>query len=246
MELLLQLPVLIVNMDRCEQRLETTMRRVKEAGFTDVTRFRAVDGQLADELASAWLIHGSPEFDQNNTDFNKYKGEQGCLVTHLNIWKHIIDYKMERVIVFEDDVFFHKDWCALAPEFFKATPQDYDILYMGSQMELASNADVCVVPVYCTHAYVISQSGARKLYDHVTNTPGGMCAIDTIIINTMFKVCTRGMPSPFKWYVWNATRFRDDRALVNTEWAKRNHGLVFQDFAFGTFVKPRPGMAQPV
>jgi GR25 family glycosyltransferase involved in LPS biosynthesis len=143
--------------------------------------------------------------------------------------------EIDKAVVFEDDVFFHKDWKQLAPLYMSATPQDYDILYLGSQMEMRCDAKICRVPVYCTHAYIITREGARKLYDTITKGfPRGMSAIDSLLIETMYK-----LPHTFNWLVWNGMMYHDARAVAHPEWAKRNCGLVFQDPAFGTDVKPR-------
>lgn len=235
------LPVFVVNMDRCPDRLSTTMKRVIGAGFRNVKRFRAVDAADEESLLEAWKQHGNPKFDPERVEFVKYKGEQGCAVTHLNLWKHIIINNIEKAVVFEDDVFFHKDWDELAPEYWTASPQNFDILYLGSQIELRIHGDICQVPVYCTHAYVITKDGAQKLYNHLLSKkafPKGICAIDSCLIETMWKTVHGQKPS-FTWYVWNGLQYPDPKASEDKEWAKRNSGLVFQDPAWGTFVKPR-------
>jgi GR25 family glycosyltransferase involved in LPS biosynthesis len=235
-EQMLQLPIFLVNMDKCTDRLEISQKRIAEAGFTTVHRWKAVDAR-EDNLAEAWARHGSPKFNPTDTEFVTYPGKQGCMLSHLNIWKHIIDQEIPMAIVFEDDVEFHQGWSSLAPAYWAATPKNFDILYIGSQMEMYTNANIARVSVFCTHAYIITLEGARKLYSLLLHDPRGVSTIDCMLIDHMNRAMM-GNPTPFEWYVWNARMFADPRASLSKDWAKRNHGLVFQDVELGTFVRP--------
>ena len=240
---LLDLPVFVVNLDRCPERLAATTKNIKDAGFKNVNRFRAVDGRNENELVEGWEAHGNPSFDAARVEFVKYKGEQGCALSHLNLWSHIIAEQIPMAVVFEDDVYFHKDWDTLSKRFWASTPpahEAWDILFMGNQMELKAYGDILRVPVYTTHAYVITLMGARRLYDHYLNFPRGVCAIDCVMIETMWKTFQDQTPSAFTWLVWCGQNFPDPRAVgCNPNWAKRNTGLIFQDPIFGTDVRPR-------
>lgn len=212
------------------------------AGFKDIRRFRAVDGAVDQELIEGWAAHGNPPFDPARTEFVTYKGEQGCALSHLNLWKHIINNEIEMSVVFEDDVYFHKDWSTLSSRFWKSTPPppEWDILFIGNQMELSAPGDILRVPTYCTHAYCITLAGARRLYNLYLTYPGGVCAIDCVMIETMWRTFQDLTPYAFKWLVWCGQNYPDPRAIgCDPNWAKRNTGLVFQDPIFGTFVRPR-------
>lgn len=233
---MLDTPIFLVNMDKCKDRLDLSLKRIAEAGFTRVQRWKAVDAR-EDNLEEAWARHGSPKFNPSDTEFVSYPGKQGCMLSHLDIWKHIIEQQIPMAIVFEDDVEFHQAWASLAPAYWKATPKAFDIMYLGSQMEMQTNANICRVPVFCTHAYMITMDGARRLYSLLLNDPRGVSTIDCMIIDHM-NAAMMGFAAPFEWYVWNARMFADPRASLSRDWAKRNHGLVFQDVELGTYVRP--------
>lgn len=221
------IPCFVINMDRCADRLEQSMTRVHNAGFRNVTRWRAIDAKV-DDLSTAWSIHCS-----KNRTFTQYPGEQGCALSHLNLWKHIIEHQIPKAVVFEDDVLFHSDWDTLAPQYFAETPNDWDILYLGSQIDGEHQARVIQTRVYCTHAYMVTLQGAKKLYDFVLNATQ-MCVIDCILRDGMLMETP-----PFVWYVWNGMMYPDSRRGTNPHWVIRNTGLVYQDDSAGTFVKPR-------
>jgi GR25 family glycosyltransferase involved in LPS biosynthesis len=231
------LPCFVVNMDRCRERWEVSERRIRGAGFRNVQRFRGTDA-VEDDLPAAWAEHGSPKFDPSDEEFVTYPGKQGCMLSHLNLWKHLIDTNTPRAIVFEDDVQFHKDWDSIAPRYLATTPEEYDILYMGSQLDYWIDAHIIQTPVFCTHAYVITLEGARRLYDLLVREPRGVRTIDCMLIDHMKQRIFRMVPCPFVWYVWNGLKFPDPKAISDPDWAKRNTGLVFQDASLGTYVRP--------
>lgn len=234
---ILQAPCFVINMDRCKERWDASFQRIQEAGFQNIHRFRAVDAKH-DSLSDAWHIHGSPTFDKNDEEFVSFPGKQGCMLSHLHLWKKIIDENIPVAVVFEDDVCFHGQWGSLAPRYYSYTPKDFDILYVGSQIDYWIDGHIVQTPVFCTHAYIITQSGARIVYDLLLRDPNGVRTIDCMLIDHMKACVFRQVQCPFQWYVWNGLKFPEREALIDRHWAKRNTGLVFQDVSLGTYVRP--------
>lgn len=227
----------VINMDRCEQRWDLAQERIRNAGFTNFQRFKAVDAKN-DSLTDAWKVHGSPKFDSKDEEFVTYPGKQGCMLSHLHLLKRMIEEKTPFATVFEDDVCFHARWHELAPRYFDSTPKDFDILYMGSQMDHWIDGHIIQTPVFCTHAFIITLNGAKKIYDLLLKDPSGVRTIDCMLIDHMKATVFRNIPCPFEWYVWNGLKFPDQQAMNDPHWAKRNTGLVFQDVYLGTDVRP--------
>jgi GR25 family glycosyltransferase involved in LPS biosynthesis len=125
-------------MDRCTERLALSESRIRNAGFKNVHRHRAVDGKNEGELQEAWARHGNPLLNMEDVEFvDTYKhGKQGCSLSHFDVWKDIVDNSIPYAIIFEDDVEFHKDFATLAPTYWLNTPKDFDVLYMGSQIDM--------------------------------------------------------------------------------------------------------------
>lgn len=236
---LIKSPAFVINLERRQDRWNHTKEALRQAGFRDVQRFRGVDGQNAEELQSAWSDTFGADAVINmsyDAEFADYKGKQGVLLSQVRLWKYIVDNQIPVASIFEDDVIFHSQWADLAPTYLGKTPPDWDILFMGSQIEFASRAHIDRGPVFCLHAYCVTLEGARKLYDFVMNartaTGGGIYTIDT-----MLKVHMHHPRPCFNWYVWNGTFFPDPKREMAGGWTKRNHGLVFQDVQFGSDVR---------
>ncbi len=233
----LQGPCWILNMDKCIDRWNVAQERVKKVGYVDIGRFRGLDAET-DDLESAWRTHGNPKFDPTDTEFTIYKGKQACALGHYAMWKRIVDEKIPFVTVFEDDVEFHQSFVSLAPQYFAHTPKDFDIMYLGSQIEAYTMDHICCAPVFCTHAYMITYEGAKKLYSYCLEHMQGTRTIDCMLIDLQKQVLMQRNGGDFKWYVWNANMFPDSARSKRRDWAKRNQGLVFQDADLGTYVRP--------
>lgn len=234
--LLLEAPAFLISLDRQPTRYASASERVSAAGYVDVRRWAAVDGKqenaLESGLAAEWAVHGSPKFDPRDTWFADlslgHTHKQGTVLSHLNLLKHIIDNAIPLANVFEDDIVFHKDFATLAPAYYGATPKDYDMLYIGHHCGYGAPYHILSVPVYCTHAYVITLAGAKILYNRMINDPVGMRAIDCQINDFMVQAYMNKVPF-LKWYVWNAEFFPDPTASKHPNSGHKDMGLVFQE-----------------
>lgn len=231
---LLSTKCFILNMDRSKDRWDIAIDRVKKAGFTNIERIRGFDKDT-DDLDSLWKSHGSPKF-RDIDGFPTNRGKQSCALGHYYIWQKIIQEKLEYAIVFEDDVMFHKDWRTLAPKFWHITP-NFDVLYMGSSFDERSKYALMKSPCYCTHAMVITNVGAKKMYDICVNDPNGTWTID-IMLRKHMELSDIEPIQKLKWYVWNGWPWMDPIAIRSQKWQDRlkNSGLVFQDETMGSFV----------
>lgn len=236
-------PVFVINLARCPDRWTTTEARLKEAGFSDIRRWEGVDaggpnGNAA--LAAAWQRHGSPPMDPSDHEFCwTYKGKQGCMLSHLDLLQHVIENRIPYFIVMEDDVLFHPEWKMIGPVYYDVTPKDYDLLYLGSQLETPSEYSIVRLPCFCTNAMAMPLAGAERVYKFLLSHPSGVRTIDCMLKDHQMNVVRGQLVAPaFEWYVWNGRLFPTKQALMSKDWTKRNTGLVFQDVQFGSEVRP--------
>jgi GR25 family glycosyltransferase involved in LPS biosynthesis len=222
----------VLNMDRCkDERWDIVRKRITDAGFVNVVRESAVDG-LECDLRAFWNNLGMGVDEKVEYAF-KTKGESGCTLSHVYLWKKIINENIPFMTVFEDDVMFHKDWKKLAKNiFWYMTDKTCDLLYLGSHGSFTPFMPlVFQQPVYCTHAYIITLEGARKLLNLFLYSKK-LEVIDNVIHNAMIAD-----PQFINWQCWNATSFDD--AARHTRYMHRNDGLVFQDAGFESNIIPQ-------
>lgn len=239
----LKLPCRVINLDRNPERWVICEERIKEVGFTNYKRVAGVDGKDSKQLEDGWKELNNPKFAEWDKEFVSYPGKQGCFLSHFKIWKEILDNKIPYMVVLEDDVLFHPKWKEIAPAYLEGTPKDFDIIYMGSQIEFNSQFHIDRGPVFCTHAMVLSYEGVKKIYDLLLNNSSGVYTIDCMLIDKMKdyfrkRSMNRSFPAPFNWYVWNGQAFYPtDLRNMPKGWTKRNGGIVFQDESFGSEVR---------
>lgn len=223
--------VFIINLDRKPERLQKSTNRIKNAGFTNINRFKAIDG-IKDDMESIWKDLGSPEFnfeDQKFIDKKNHPHHQAICLSHILIYKEIIEKSIPWSVIFEDDIVFHKDWNILAPKFFEVMPKDYDMCFIGHHCGNSFDGQVGTVPVYCLHAYGITYTAAKYLYNKFINHYNKIFTIDCMIYNLM---CANLMNDIYflKWYVWNSESFPDETAKKHQEHKNKDMGLVFQEY----------------
>jgi len=222
-------PVFLINMEKDVDRKNRSINRIAAAGYKNIQVVKGVDGRSRD-LLDAWDTHGNPKFDPVDGWFNDpvdHPHKQGTLVTHMNIWKKMIDEQIPFATIFEDDVLFHEKWEALAPAYYNATPRDYGICYIGHHCGVGPS-HIVRVPVYTTHAYMLTLEGVTYIYNKMLTDPNGVRTIDCLL-NYYMQIATRE-PSTFcNWYAWNAEMFPDTVAKKYPQHAHKDQGLVFQE-----------------
>jgi len=226
---------------------------LSNAGYTNINIFRGVNGIKQDEVEDALNIFGNPKFDIYCS-----KGNIGCNLSMLKVFKHIVDNKIPIATIFEDDIVFHPEWSTIAPKFYKNTPKNFDILYMGNQIE-----ECCTInnvprinkkSCFCMHAIVVSLKGASKLLNLVLNwnyksnnaykcmgwLATGITNCDIIIKNTQQLILEKKInPNTLIWYCWNGTKNQCEynKLPLITNSSCRNTGLVFQNDNFVSLSK---------
>jgi GR25 family glycosyltransferase involved in LPS biosynthesis len=225
-------PTFLVNMERNPERLVQSTARLATAGFTDIRRFAGVDAKSAD-LPAEWAKHGSPTFWTGDRAFcETHKGKQGCMLSHLNLLRHVIQEEIPFFVVFEDDVLFHSRWAELAPAFYAETPQDFHLLYMGAWVEETTDVRIIKSPLLCTNAMAMTLEGAKMIYSFLTTYQTGTYTIDCMLYNLQQRLCAGWqMQWPLRWYGWNTRSY-------GAPASKKNLGLVLQDDVFVSEVCP--------
>ena len=206
--------------------------------------FSAVNASDVNEYTAALKTFDHPKFHNHLS-----KGQRGCFLSHLKLYKHIVDNNIAIATIFEDDVYFHPQWSTLAPQYYKNTRSNYDVIFIGNQI----NKDAPRInheSTFCTHAYIITQLGARKLLNLLLkwdyNTPDnaarighsldGLFAIDVIIKTIQDRMNTGKLRKMLNWYCWNGTKHPCNE--TSDGHAARNTGLVFQSSKFETLCTP--------
>lgn len=215
---------ILVNLARRPDRLEVTKALLEEAGFTRVERFDAVDGYYGDPAI----------FDQLRI-LGGGKGAKGCAASHLLIWQQLVDSEdRDFAFVVEDDCLPHSAFAWVFPIYWKETPDNLDLVMVGNQIAASPDEPLLVKqPTFCTHAYIISKAGARKLlklYRQLSADGGAMFVIDIFLIHMMKEekvkyVCYNGSHYPDLQNIWG------ENMILG-----RDGGICFQNARVGVSI----------
>ena len=243
MERLLAAPAFIINLDRATDRLEFATRNIGAAGFSDIRRFRAIDGRDETQVTEALERLGDPVC---NIDELETPGKMGCLLSHLTVLKTIVDQEIELATIFEDDAFFHPDWAILSRIYFEETPADFDVIFMGNSVDslragVPNPALVLTDSCFSLHAYAVTLTGAKRLLDACLNwrvdlfnaehgkTVSGLMPIDCLYKYTQILINEGRIERLFSWYCWNGTVYPCGQNIIPlSRYNIANTGLVFQ------------------
>jgi len=228
MDSILSCPAFVIHLPRCKDRLPYVKEQLQRSGYTNITVYNAVDGSQPSDVEEALRLFHSPKLD------NIKPGAIGCLLTHMKMLNHIIEQHIPMATIFEDDIHFHPDWNHLSKRYYSLTPSDYEIVFIGNQLDHPTSlSEITTEYSYCTHAYMVTLEGAKKMLNTILhyNLGNGLCEIDCILKNVRDKNKSEGISQPFVLYSWNGTLHPCD---LNTSSPNhcRNTGLVFQNMTF--------------
>ena len=226
-------PAFIINvLERSPERREICKSRVENAGYKNIIIFNGVNSDIREELDEAKkLFPRLPGFDTNHTG----PSQIGCTLSHLKVLRYISDNNIEKATIFEDDVIFHPNWDILSKRYYHHTPNNYDMIYIGNQINTESNR-INTEAAFCTHAYIVTLLGARKLlnciiqWDYYNQGFNGLATIDIVLINIQRRIKEKKLKKLFTWYCWNGTYHpcQYNRLPFQNNMEERNSGLVFQ------------------
>lgn len=172
----MDIPVFVINLSRSVERREYTTRQMKDLGvpFNFIEAIEGVD--LSDQEI------------RNNRDFGIYrsgfhssylrKEEIGCVLSHLKIFRKMVNEKIELACILEDDNDYLKEFKDLLTDG-NLNTADWDILYLGHHSACTASeaqsfnkkrlitsdfkiGEAIEVP-YGSYAYIISVEAAKKI-----------------------------------------------------------------------------------
>ena len=171
----LNVPVLVINLDRNTDRLKTFMRLWMDSDFKNqtVSRLPAVDGKAVDldkvvaKKALPALMH-TMMTDRRTSHEQLTVGAVGCYLSHMSAWETILKSGKPYGFVFEDDGEVGRHALRKTIAAMKALPKSWHIMLMGTAClsecpKLYRKPIKRVFAFVRFHAYIISREGCEFL-----------------------------------------------------------------------------------
>jgi GR25 family glycosyltransferase involved in LPS biosynthesis len=147
-------------------------------------------------------------------------GLLGCLLSHLNVMKIALSRKQEQILIFEDDVSFHKDAPLLLKNFVESCKQlslnfkDLNIIHLG-YLPVVKKGNLQENDVW-SYRYLEHANEAKTIVKSKH-----FIATHAYVINSKF------MKAYIDFYANYST---DAEEWITNDWAIRNHFLESKDF----------------
>lgn len=191
----------IINLEKRKDRLEYINNNYKNELY-ELEIFKAYDGKYTENNSKEYInfkniFINSINKNKNNKSLYNYNqfneladGELGCFISHLMIWKKIIDKNIDKAIIFEDDCIFNSDFNNKVNKIISdEIPNNFNILYFGGRcgpnnyhnnnIKISENIAIKKYKEpYGTFAYMISRNGAELLYNYALNEFRGKLGVD--------------------------------------------------------------------
>lgn len=101
-------------------------------------------------------------------------GEIGCCLSHYYVWQKMLDSRIERCLVVEDDAFYlSKDFIEKFDKTMKYVPKNWDIILIGfwndkNKPEIQVNRYIYKIDEFVTTlCYLINLKAVKKLMKHL-------------------------------------------------------------------------------
>ena len=189
------LPVLVINLQDAEARMQAFMQRMSHMlqGMVTVERVEAIDGRHGRLRLEDVDVTPQTRYGIQNRLAIADKESLQCMeavanfMGHRACWKRIVDSKWPAAIVMEDDacpVPRMAEWLTQNSAWIMTNVAEWDVLLLGFEIQPFGTASKCMqavtlggVTVYrplpqChkhifgSHCYLVSQNGADALLKH--------------------------------------------------------------------------------
>lgn len=163
----------IINLERRPDRRDEMIKKLKQQDITNFEFVKAVDGlklTLTDEIK---------EMFQGNCFFNR-KGVIGCALSHINLWKQLLnDETNDYYVIIEDDVTLAENFSEKLNIAIKKFKESADFLYLGAFSIKDQNIYANKLEIIkkegekceCTWGYIINKNACKKLLNYFKYNP---------------------------------------------------------------------------
>lgn len=175
--------VIYINLNRRPDRQKNMEDILQHFDMTNISeRFPAIDGKTLDldKLDRNIISQNAIDDAVNNRGLYTVmtKGGIGCALSHYNVYKKIVDEKINRCLILEDDIRinanFYEALNSVQKELNDSNSNDFDMLFLGYHRSSISHPFSVIsknlyVPtrVYGLFGYIVSYQGAKKLLDTI-------------------------------------------------------------------------------
>ena len=201
----------VISLDAESERMRGFNDNFKDLNVTHYQAIRTSSlTEEQEELKRRYIRQGS----------EMSRGEIGCFLSHISLWKKLLDSNEQSMMIFEDDArSLHS--VDVLNDYVDSVTESYDILYLGKclcdclSLRRITDSLYEVKHILCTHAYIITRSGAQKML----SSSATCSAVDQWINKVKKKI------PDLKLVAFHPSLIYQD--VINTESSLRNRSVLF-------------------
>ena len=160
--------IFIINLDNDYEKMNNCIYQLNKYGITNYERFSGIYG----------IKLSNKEIDDYTTNIGKIlaaKSVIGCGISHINIWKKIVNDGIKKTLILEDDFILEYDFLNRFNNVINKSPTIYDIIYLSNNIFHNKNIKLYDIDdnyykqllISQTLGYIITLEGAKKILYYI-------------------------------------------------------------------------------
>ena len=172
----------IINLEKDKNKYDLCLKRLQKINLNPPERFDAiyVKDEYDDYIKSITYpsVQYTIKYGRNAHNNIGSKGAIGCYLSHIALWKKLLESDQDMFLIFEDDVDLNNNIDNLMVKtndyINTINKKNWDVIFLGYSLISLLNNDIQDIPddkykitniIYGLHAYIINKKGATKLLE---------------------------------------------------------------------------------
>lgn len=173
----------VINLEQSLERRKYILEQCQKQQINNLYLLKAFNGreeykEIKRNLPEFAVITEPDDFDKKRQSLQKIgyesdygPGQQGCIASHLYLWKLIIQEQLPFAFILEDDVTFHPNFKQLFDHAWRNRPQDGTLFSFSMAHGEDTYCETLSTPTWKKYAqhmaacYIITNKGANQLLE---------------------------------------------------------------------------------
>ena len=203
--------IYIINLDKDIERLNNSYKQLNKYNIINYERYPAVYGNDCNTY----------ELSTYTTDIGKLiasKSMIGCGISHINIWKKIVNERINKCLILEDDFILKDDFLNKFNNIIDKTFIDYDMLFLTNNIIHNKNLKLYNIDdnfykqlfISQTVGYIITLKGAEKILKYI-NKVSHHIDVELCISSILYNFNIISVKEPLIYQTFDTSNNINDR-----------------------------------
>ncbi len=146
----------------------TNTKNISENTLSLITSLGGVE-----KMVSTWGLYNLSNMKtrKDHAQLSSW-GAVGCSLSHILLWKKIVDENLDSLLIFEDDIYFYPNFKENLSRVLENIPEDADAVFLDvirnfKSVQYNDIFDRILDQFFGMHAYIMTNKGAKKLLPYV-------------------------------------------------------------------------------